>query len=335
MPHLLWSPMSKPQNCESCPLKTAPCVRVPLSHFTVGVLQVARFGARSQVAPPAHDAVAQKPVVGLVGPALEIHVGNSRRPPCSAGRSPWRPEIRARHADGGTFADDHGSLQVRAGLRHRCTRACDEHWSRIPYSTVGGLAFDGKRGAPERQPASVRRRQWRLLGRPHGAQVSIRTCRQVERPLRLASLESGQTAHWRWESTSCLASGAHASTATWRVNQVWFHASPRQRQYIISRESPLLSRLPSPMHFEPNSSDRVPTGHSPEGLQRPGPCCTRAFGNGIDDECHQLSCLCECAETHAGHTVNQVERVQLQRSVPSSKSWIAGIGSDGLGACQI
>ena len=87
----------------------------PLAHFSIGILQIARLGARSEVAPPSDDTVAQKAIVGFVGPALKVNVGNFTAH-FAMGANHSGSFDASPHAHRGAFVHQKRAFKVTAGF---------------------------------------------------------------------------------------------------------------------------------------------------------------------------------------------------------------------------
>ena len=122
---------------------------IPLPHFSVGVLQVAGLGARTEVAPASNDAVAQEAIVCLVRPTLEIDVGDSRRPLCSGDRWRWVPKSGPPMRMVAPSPDDQWALEMCAGF-YDSPRSHDDTGPDVT-STVAALmsAVGLTKNAPE------------------------------------------------------------------------------------------------------------------------------------------------------------------------------------------
>ena len=87
----------------------------PLPDFSISILEVARAGSRTEVTPFANHAVAKKTIVSLVGPTLEVDVGNF-----AADFTMWSnhrcPLHACTHADGGMCVDEHRALDVASSF---------------------------------------------------------------------------------------------------------------------------------------------------------------------------------------------------------------------------
>ena len=129
----------------------------PLSDRTVGVLQVARLGAGSEVAPSADDTVAEESAVGFVGPSLEVHIGHFSADFAVGANHGGAANVGAR-PDHGTFTQDHWTFNVAAGFNPRA-RADDN-------VALGGVEAGGADGGVLRHPHPV----FRAIG------GGVRTC---------------------------------------------------------------------------------------------------------------------------------------------------------------